>query len=99
MAIGVRTSEYEFDILDNPYVKVKIGKVKTDWVISENKDVSLRRCTDEEAYDFYGIFYYTFKGNFLCLDNPGNLKIKSSWFEVDYENPYFMVSECLNTTQ
>jgi hypothetical protein len=94
MAIGVRSSEYVFDILDNPYIYFGIGKAKTDWVITENTDISLRKCTDEESFEFYGVWYKTFKGNMLCINDPGNLKIKSNWLELDYENPFILINEC-----
>ena len=94
MALGVRSAKYTFDILDNSYVTVQMGKVESGWVISENTDTFLRKCTIEESITFYGVWYTTYEGNMLCLDEPDKLRIRSNWFEPDYDNPYFMISEC-----
>ena len=93
--IGFKNSKYDFDILDNPYVAVQAGKSVTDWILSENKDISLRKCNDEEGYKADGIWYQGFKGNLLCLDDPGNLKIKANWHEPEFES---LVVECMNST-
>ena len=89
--IGFKNLKYDFDILDNPYVALQAGKAVTDWVISENKDIVMRKCTDEEGYRADGVWYQAFKQNLICLSNPGDLQIKSNWAEYSFENPYFQV--------
>lgn len=72
-SIGFKNSKYDFDILDNPYVAVQAGKSVTDWIISENTDIVIRKCNDEEGYRADGVWYVDFHGNLLCLDDPGKL--------------------------
>ena len=98
MSFGIRNDKYEFDIMDNPYINMQLAKAVSDWVISKNEDTFLRKCTDEEAFAANGHWYPTFKGNMVCMNDPKKLKIKSNWYDLDYENPYFMINECINST-
>ena len=68
MSLGIINEKYEFDILDNPYVAIVFGRVKTDWVISENTDTLFRKRTDEEAHQAYH-WYEDFKKNMVCFQN------------------------------
>ena len=34
----------------------------------------------------------------ICLDDPKKLKIYSNWYEGGYDNPFFMIVECQNST-
>lgn len=36
--------------------------------------------------------------NAICIDDYSKLQIRSNWYNEVYECPYFMISECKNTT-
>ena len=53
-ALGIANKGYEFDIMDNKYVKLEANKVTTDWDLQRNNDTTIRKCNLQELEYIFG---------------------------------------------
>ena len=56
--ITIKNDYYEFDIENNPYFSIEANIAVTDWKLSRNPDITMRKCSQEELEFFYGEWAY-----------------------------------------
>ena len=91
--VNMRRDDYK--LIDNPYVEVHANKAKSGWVVSLNEEIGIRECRQNELENIVSeLNEYSYVTNAVCIDDYSQLKLKSNFYENEYNVPFFLISEC-----